>query len=88
MDNAALPPISEPLTRAIKDSGLPLSRIAREAGVPHSALSRFISNVSAAHRDILVEKTADKLAVYFGLELRPAGAKGKGKGRKVGKERR
>lgn len=63
--------ISDQLKKAITDSSKTLTEIAAETGLAHPALSRFISKDSKAHRDINLEMTADKLAAYFGLELRP-----------------
>ena len=64
-----LNPISDPLKRSIRKSGLSLSKLAQATGIEHSALSRFLSSDEKSHRDILVEKTADRLATYFGLKL-------------------
>jgi plasmid maintenance system antidote protein VapI len=57
-------PITDVLRRAILDSGLPLLRIANETGVQRASLSRFVRGKNSLRLDV-----ADKLAVYFGLEL-------------------
>ena len=62
-------PISEELKDAIRNSGKSALQIARETGIPQPTLSRFISSDPKQHRDIRLERTADKLAAYFGLEL-------------------
>jgi hypothetical protein len=62
-------PISDDLKDAIRNCGKTVLQIARETGIPQPTLSRFISTDPKKHRDIRVERTADKLAAYFGLEL-------------------
>ena len=59
--------MSDQLKQAIIDSGLPLSHIAKGAGLSLPVVSRFISEIN--HRDIRLERTADKLAEFLGLEL-------------------
>ncbi len=59
--------VCEVLRRAILDSGLPLLRIQHETGVHRASLSRFLRNERWLRSDAV-----DKLAVYFGLELKPA----------------
>lgn len=61
--------LSKQLKAAILASGKSLSEIAAATGVSHPIVSRFLSTDPDAHRDIRLEKTADKLAAYFGLEL-------------------
>jgi plasmid maintenance system antidote protein VapI len=56
--------ISDVLRRAILDSGLSLLRIAKDTGVQRASLSRFVRGKNSLRLDV-----ADKLAVYFGLEL-------------------
>jgi plasmid maintenance system antidote protein VapI len=58
--------ISEQLREAIRASGLSANALARGCGVPQPMLTRFINGL-----DVRLA-TADKLAAYFGLELRPA----------------
>jgi transcriptional regulator with XRE-family HTH domain len=65
--------ISKQIKCAIKDSGLSLNELAKRCGVSHPILSRFLSADPDQHRDIRLERTADKLAAYFGLELKPGG---------------
>jgi hypothetical protein len=69
---------SDQLKEAIRASGKTPNLIAKETGVAPMILSRFLSDDPNQHRDIRLESTADKLCVYFGLELRPAN-KPKGK---------
>jgi DNA transposition AAA+ family ATPase len=64
--------ISQQLRDAIKTSGLSLAQLSRDAGVHQPGLSRFLSDDPEQHRDIRMEATADKLAAFFGLELRAA----------------
>ena len=76
------PPITELLRRTINDSGIPFLTLEQETGVLRQSLMKFSRGESTIHLD-----AADKLAEYFGLELRPstrkattkASPKGKGK---------
>jgi plasmid maintenance system antidote protein VapI len=58
--------MSEPLRRAIVESGVPYLRIEQETGVQRACISRFVAGKRSLRLDL-----ADKLAAYFGLELRP-----------------
>jgi transcriptional regulator with XRE-family HTH domain len=69
--NETTSPISERLRRAIVEGGIPLLKVEQETGVQRASLSRFVNGKQSLRLDI-----ADKLAIYFGLELR---AKRKGK---------
>ncbi len=62
------------LKKAIADSGLPMLRLANQSGVLRQSLMRFVAGKSSLHLD-----GADKLAAFFGLELRPVrrGKKGR-----------
>jgi DNA transposition AAA+ family ATPase len=76
--------ISEQLKQAIKDSGLTPYAIAKGCGVAQPMLSRFLAD-DDNHRDIRLERTADKLAAFLGLELtqvRPVATAPKKNGRK------
>jgi len=53
------------LRKAIQDSGLAVAVVARGAGIAQPVLHRF----AKGDRDLTLD-TADKLARYFGLELR------------------
>ncbi len=64
-------PISKRLREAIIESGIPLLQIEQATGVQRASLSRFLNGKQSLRLDI-----ADKLAVYFGLELKPAKKKG------------
>ena len=59
-------PISERLRRTIVESGIPLLRIEKDTGVQRASLSRFVNGKQSLRLDV-----ADKLALYFKLELRP-----------------
>lgn len=61
--------ISDQFRKAIRNSGLSLSELAREIGTSHPILSRFLSDDPDTHRDIRLERTADKLADFFGMKL-------------------
>jgi plasmid maintenance system antidote protein VapI len=63
-------PISDPLRRAIAESGIPLLRLERETGVTRASIGRFVRGERSLRLDM-----ADRLAAYFGLEL---GAKRRG----------
>ena len=54
------------LRKAIRKSGKTVNAIAVEAGVPQPVLHRFVKG----ERDLTLT-TVQKLADYFGLELRP-----------------
>jgi len=55
------------LRKTIQESGKTVNKIAVEAGVPQPVLHRFMSG----KRPDLKLTTVQKLADYFGLELRP-----------------
>jgi len=58
-------PITDPLREAIQNSEETIYRIAKESGVDYAVVSRFWKG----ERDLQLS-TADRLAKYFGLELR------------------
>jgi len=62
--------VSEQLRKACETSGLTRYRIAKDSGVSYDALARFLNE----ERDLRLA-TADKLADYFGLVLKPKRAK-------------
>ncbi|HJZ92847.1 MAG TPA: hypothetical protein VKE40_18375 [Gemmataceae bacterium] len=64
--------MTEIIRQAIRDSGLPLLRIAGEARVERASLSRFMACKRSLRLDV-----ADRLAAYFGLELKKTRSKGK-----------
>jgi len=64
--------MTEVIRQAIRDSGLPLLRIAGEAKVERASLSRFMAGKRSLRLDV-----ADRLAAYFGLELKTTRSKGK-----------
>jgi transcriptional regulator with XRE-family HTH domain len=57
-------PITDPLRKAIDESGLPLLRLSKDAGVARASLIRFMRGETSLRLDV-----ADKLAVFFGLRL-------------------
>ncbi len=59
-------PITDPLRCAIRASRLSHYRIAKDAGLQAGQLDRFMSG----ERDLMAA-SVDRLAAYFGLELRP-----------------
>ena len=63
--------IAEVLRNAIEESGQSVYGIAKAADIPQPVLHRFY----AGERDLTLA-TANKLAVYFGLELKPKGKRG------------
>jgi plasmid maintenance system antidote protein VapI len=66
--------MTERLRQAIAECGLPMLTIATETGVQRASLIRF-----ARGDQSLMLDSADKLAAYFGLELRPTDHKAKGR---------
>lgn len=66
--------ISKQLKDAIAKCGKTPYQISKDTGIAQPILSRFLSSDPETHRDIRLEKTADKLAAYFGLELGPVKA--------------
>ena len=60
-------PITDLLRRTINDSGIPFLTLEQETGVLRQSLMKFARGETTIHLD-----AADKLAEYFGLELRPA----------------
>jgi plasmid maintenance system antidote protein VapI len=59
-------PISELLRRTIAESGIPYKALERETGVARASIMRFVRGSQSLRLDM-----ADRLAAYFGLELRP-----------------
>lgn len=58
--------MAETLRKAVQDSGESVAAVARGAGVAQPVLHRFVTG----ERDLTL-RTAEKLATYFHLELRP-----------------
>ncbi len=73
MNTKAPKTMTETLRQAIIESGLPMLTLANESGVERVSLIRFKRGEQSLRLDC-----ADKLAVYFGLELRPTRRKAKG----------
>ncbi len=59
-------PITDALRRAIADSGMTFKGLERETGVLRQSLMKF-----ARGEQYLRGDACDRLAAYFGLELRP-----------------
>jgi plasmid maintenance system antidote protein VapI len=59
--------MAETLRKAIQDSGETVAALARGAGIAQPVLHRF----AKGERDLTLD-TAERLARYFNLELRPA----------------
>jgi plasmid maintenance system antidote protein VapI len=66
-------PISDLLRRTIAGSNIPYQRLERETGVQRASIMRFVRGTQSLRLD-----KADKLAAYYGLELRPAKQRRKG----------
>jgi len=60
-------PITDLLRKTINDSTIPFLRLEKETGVLRQTLMKFARGETSIHLD-----SADKLADFFGLELRPA----------------
>jgi plasmid maintenance system antidote protein VapI len=58
--------MSETLREAIRAADLPLLQLAEASGVQRASLSRFLRGERTLRLDM-----ADRLATYFGLELKP-----------------
>jgi plasmid maintenance system antidote protein VapI len=58
--------MTEVLREAVHATGLPLLQVAEAAGIERASLSRFMAGKRTLRLDM-----ADRLATYFGLELKP-----------------
>jgi hypothetical protein len=58
---------TEALRQSIRESGLPYLTLEQETGVHRASISRFMAGERSLRLDV-----ADKLAAYFGLEVRAA----------------
>jgi plasmid maintenance system antidote protein VapI len=58
-------PMTDVLKNAISESGLALIALERETGVKRASIMRFLRGETSLRLDL-----ADKLATFFGLELR------------------
>ena len=61
-------PISDLLRRTIVESGVSYNALQRETGVTRASIMRFVRGSQSLRLDM-----ADRLAEYFGLELRKRG---------------
>ena len=59
------PTMAEVLRKAVREPGLSVNAVAKAAGIAQPVLHRFVTG----ERDLTLD-TAQKLADYFGLELR------------------
>ena len=59
-------PISEILRQTINECGIPFLRLEQQTGVLRQSLMKFARGERTIHLD-----AADKLAEFFGLELKP-----------------
>jgi plasmid maintenance system antidote protein VapI len=57
--------MTEVIRRAVLDCGRPLQQVAEAAGIERASLSRFVRGQRTLRLDM-----ADRLAAYFGLELK------------------
>lgn len=60
-------PITDLLRRTINESGIPFLTLEQETGVLRQSLMKFARGETSIHLD-----SADAIATYFRLELRPA----------------
>lgn len=73
MNTKAQTTMTERLRQAIAESDLPMMTLAAETGLERTSLLRFARGDQSLRLDC-----ADKLAAFFGLELRPTSRKAKG----------
>ena len=59
-------PLTDPIRKAIIESGIPLLVLSRETGIARASLIRFRRGETSLRLDI-----ADRLAVYLGFRLVP-----------------
>ena len=64
--------IRDTLTKAIRDSGLSDRSLGIQAEVNRQSIARFVSGQTS-----LTLEQAERLAQFFGLELRPVAKKGR-----------
>jgi hypothetical protein len=76
MPRKKLDTLSDQIKAAIEASGFSLNQVAKGAGIKQPSLWRFMA-AGKSHRDIYLEKTADKLAAYFEMRLTKPVAKRK-----------
>jgi hypothetical protein len=67
-------PITDVLRKAIADSGVTFIGLERATGVLRQSLMRFARGEGCLRGDAY-----DKLAAFFGLELKPKAKRGKGR---------
>ena len=59
--------MTEVLRATIETSGIPYLELERRTGVRRASIARFVRGETSLRLDI-----ADRLAAYFGIEIRPA----------------
>jgi plasmid maintenance system antidote protein VapI len=64
--------MTEVLREAIRQSGLPYLTLERQTGVQRASIMRFAQGEQSLRLDL-----AERLAEYFGVEVRPGKQKGK-----------
>jgi plasmid maintenance system antidote protein VapI len=62
--------LAEGLKNAISESGISYKALSRDTGVARASIQRFVDGRQSIRLDM-----ADRLAEYFGLELKRIGAK-------------
>jgi plasmid maintenance system antidote protein VapI len=67
-------PITDLLRRTILECGMTFLELERETGLKRASIMRFVNGSQSLRLDM-----ADKLVVYFGLEVRAKRSKRKGK---------
>jgi plasmid maintenance system antidote protein VapI len=67
-------PITDVLRRSILESGMTVLKLERATGLKRASIMRFMTGKQSLRLDM-----ADKLAVYFGLEVRVKRSKQKGR---------
>lgn len=68
--------ITDVLRDTINKTETPSKTLAKATGIPHPSIIRFRNGRSTIYLD-----AADKIAAYFGLELRPAEGPQRSKGK-------
>jgi hypothetical protein len=75
LDNMKRHSVTDTLRATIRASGVALLTIEQQTGVQRASLSRFMRRLRHLRSDAV-----DKLAAYFGLELKPARRRPRRKG--------
>lgn len=70
MSKRARRTLQDALIKAVAETGKSVNSVAKESGVPQAVLQRFL----CGKRSLTLE-TAERLCVYFGLELKSTNGK-------------